>query len=330
MSRTILVRFAVILIASAFAPALSASDWARSLFETRRHDFGTVARAAKAEYEFVIHNRYDSTIQLSQVRTSCGCTTPSIKRSAIPPGEDGAIVAKFNTRSYTGSRAATITVVFSRPYYAEVQLSITGYIRRDIVFNPGVLDFGTVAEGQEARRTIDVQYAGRNDWQITDVKSPDPHIHVRAEQTRRDSGRVGYQLIAELSNEAPAGFLNTQLSIETNDRTMNPVPLNVTGSVTPALTVSPALLYMGQVPTSGSVEKRIAVRAAEAFQITGVKCDDARIKIQPDTEKKSLHLLPIRFEAGVEEGEVSQSIQIQTDLQGGKSAELTLTATIAD
>ena len=38
------------------ASTLPAQDWARKLFATTEHDFGSVARGAKAEYAFVVTN----------------------------------------------------------------------------------------------------------------------------------------------------------------------------------------------------------------------------------------------------------------------------------
>ena len=56
----------------------NAQEWARKMFEVRSHDFGSVARDAKTEYEFVLQNIYEEDVHIASVRASCGCTTPSI------------------------------------------------------------------------------------------------------------------------------------------------------------------------------------------------------------------------------------------------------------
>ena len=40
------------------ASAGLAQNWAAAMFETNSHNFGSVARGAKAEYEFVLTNKY--------------------------------------------------------------------------------------------------------------------------------------------------------------------------------------------------------------------------------------------------------------------------------
>ena len=67
------------------------------MFKVTEHDFGTVARGAKAEYRFVFENLYLEDVHVAGVRTSCGCTTPSVENPLLKTYEKGAILAHFNT-----------------------------------------------------------------------------------------------------------------------------------------------------------------------------------------------------------------------------------------
>jgi hypothetical protein len=141
---TILVSWA------SWASPACGQEWARKMFQETSHDFGVVARGAKSEHRFVLQNLYEEDVHIAGVRTSCGCTTPQISKQLLKTWEKGEIVATYNTRSFLGSRGATITVTIDRPYYAEVQLQISGYIRSDVVFDPGSVNFGEVEQGQPA------------------------------------------------------------------------------------------------------------------------------------------------------------------------------------
>lgn len=305
-----------------------AENGTRPRFSETSHDFGTVARGAATEHLFWFTNtsRYD--VHVRGVRTSCGCTTPSVVHSTVKSGEQGAIRAVFNTRSFTGQRGATITVVFDRPYYSEAQLQVRGFIRCDVVFTPGRVDFGTVRQGECAERVIDLQYAGRNDWQVTQIRVPDSCLSVEKRETRRGAGRVGYELVVRLAGEAPAGVLDTELVLETNESRGNRVPLAVTGQIVPPLSVSPALLYLGSVQCGQQVTTRLVVRAAEAFQITAIECDDPRFRFEVGNCAKTLHLIPVTFQAGDAPGQVAAKIRVCTDFSGGKTADLTASGTI--
>ena len=205
------------------------------------------SRAAKTEHAFEFTNRLDREMHIAGVRVTCGCTTPIVEQNTIRPGEKGAVIAHLNTRTFNGKVGSTLTVTFDRPNYSEVQLRVDAYIRRDVVFDPGEVDFGSVDQGQAAEQTVDLQYAGRDDWQVVGIQSPGPYLTVEAQETRRSGGRVGYRLVVRLLPDAPAGYVDGELILQTNDRRLTSVPLAVSARITPALTVSPTLLRLGTV-----------------------------------------------------------------------------------
>ena len=60
-----------------------------------------------------------------------------ITKDTLKTFEESELVAVFNTRTYQGDRNATLTVTFDKPFYAEVQVHISGTIRTDVVLEPG-------------------------------------------------------------------------------------------------------------------------------------------------------------------------------------------------
>ncbi len=132
---------------SLLCPPVAAQKWAEKMFETKSHDFGTIARGAKAEYEFVLKNIYVKDVHIASVRVSCGCTTPSIKKALLKTYEKGAIVANINSDKFTGRQSSTITVTIDKPAYAKVQLHVKVYIQRDVVVNPPAVQLGDIDRG---------------------------------------------------------------------------------------------------------------------------------------------------------------------------------------
>ena len=135
MSRLVLITVFIFALTSQSL----AADWAKKLFTEYEKDFGTVARAAKVDHTFEMVNPFKESIHIASVRASCGCSTPMILKDTLNTWEKGGIKVRYNTRTFTGKKGATITVVIDRPYYAEVQLNVRGYIRSDVVFNPGLV-----------------------------------------------------------------------------------------------------------------------------------------------------------------------------------------------
>jgi hypothetical protein len=307
-----------------------AQEWATKMFKTLSHDFGAVARGSKQEFSFTFKNLYEEDIHIAGVQSSCGCTTATISKNTLKTFETSEIITVYNTRSFDGAKSATITVTIDKPFYAEVQLQVSGYIRRDVVFDPGHVAFGTVDEGESAEVVIHVAYAGREDWQIQDVRSANRHLEVELEETVRGGGRVEYDMFVRLKPDAPVGFFHDQLTIITNDTNARTVTLPVEGQIQSSLSVSPAQLFLGIVQPGDTVTKRLVVRGKTPFRIAKATCDDEAVSISMPTDAaNTLHVLNVSFKAGETIGPVSRKIVIDTDCRGGSCAVCTVTATVA-
>jgi len=300
----------------------AAEDWADRLFAERNHNFGTVARAAKAEHVFELKNPYDFPLHIASVRASCGCTTPTVTRHTIQPGETGAVVAKLNSRTFTGNRSATITVTFDRPRFAQTRLKIWAFIRKDIVVDPGVVQFGQLAPNERGVKRVNVDYAGRSDWRILGVKSSSEHVSVELRESFRSRGRVSYQIDVNLAENAPAGYLQEELVLATSDRSARSqrIPLKVEGRIMPRLSIAPSDLDLGRLQVGEEVSRRLIVRGYEPFRIVQLAGDDnAQLVVQGDDETKPLHVLTVTFRPQ-SAGRFEQKVLIQTDLPGAQTA----------
>jgi hypothetical protein len=292
------------------------------MFSQRSHDFGAVPRAAKVEHEFVITNPYKEDIHIAGVRASCGCTQPRIVNDTLKTYEKGAIVAAFNTQAFTGQHSARLTVTIDQPQWAEIELNVKGYIRTDIVLEPGQVNLGSVPHGQAASKSIKIEHYGRDDWKLTAVTANSRYLSPSLKELSRAPGHVVYQLEVQLNDAAPAGYLNDQLILATNDRRAQ-FPVIVEGRIVSPLSVSPNVLMLGTLAPGQKVIKRIIVKGAKPFRILEVRCDDEAFQFDVPKEPNVLHLVPVTFVAGNEPGKVSRKIEIVTDLGESSTAEIT-------
>jgi len=291
-------------------------DWATKMFATTSHDFGLLARGSKAEFRFGFQNIYVEDVHVSDVQVSCGCTVAQVAKPDLKTYEQGAIVASINTLAFLGKRGATVTITFDRPFYAQVQVQTSCYIRQDVVFDPGSVQFGSVDQGIKAERSVAVRYAGRNDWRIVDVRSANPHLSGKVAQTRRGDGLVDYNLVARLDASAPPGYLNEHLILVTDDNQQTQVPIHVEGRIEPAVSVSPPSLFFGMVQPGQKVARQLVVRGKTPFRILSIACDGKGVEFDTSGAKgpKTLHLIPVTYVARGDAGNVTYTIRIVTDL----------------
>lgn len=307
---------ATAIVIAAWASTASATQLS-GLFKTTNHDFGTVARAAKTEYRFTFDNPYNQTIQVRSVRTSCGCTTPSVETEIVPPGGRGSILAKFNTGTHTGSRSATLTVTFDKPTFSEIQLHVKGYIRSDVVFQPGEAAFGNLMQGTSKSIEVGVDYAGKPAWKINQVTSSDSFITVVPTEVSRQNGRVRYNLVVSMSGGAPVGPLESELVVHTNDRNLTTVPLRLMANIAPEISVSPQTLSLGDIVQGAPIKQLIVLKGHQPFLIKSIESREFDIEAKLSEESKTLHALPmIITPKTVDFGkEVKGKITFSTDLR---------------
>ncbi len=293
-----------------------AQAWATRMFEKTTHDFGSVARNSKTEYEFKLKNLFKENVHIASVRSSCGCTSPRIEKNWLKSHEQGAIIAKINTDTFRGSKGATLTVTIDRPFPARVQLHVKVNIRDDLLLTPASVQFGSVQRGAAAERSLEVSFTKRDDWRILGVNSANAHLSGEVVTVRRDRGRVSYQLRIRLDADTPAGYLQDHLMLVTNDRGRTEIPIRVDAHVTLALSVSPATLSMGVVRPGETVRRQLVVRSTKPFRIKQITADGHRFLFDKlaDGAPKSLHVIPVTFVAGSTPGRVDRTIRIETDL----------------
>jgi hypothetical protein len=324
---------AAIVIATT-ASSCFAEAWATKLFSETKHDFGAVARGSDTSFKFAAKNIYKQEIELLSVRSSCGCTSPTVEKKVLKTGEIGYVTATFNTRTFTGVHGATLTVEVrwndnGHWLNGEAQLRVDGNIRGDIVFTPGAVKFDSVDQGTKAEQKVEVKYAGRSNWKIVDVRGAGDSIEVELNPTQRYSGRVAYDVLVRLKDTATPGYFNDQLVLVTNDEDNPRIPIYVGGRIVPQISVSPESLLLGEVNQGQQVSKKIIVTGKKPFKIVSFQCDDEDcFQFKTDDQSKVRHIVDITFNAKKNAGSVKEAIHIATDLGDKLQANLTAYATI--
>jgi hypothetical protein len=318
-----------VVIALLASQQASAQNWVSKMFAEKEHDFGTVARGADTVYKFPIKNIYKQDIELVSVRSSCGCTSPSLEHKLLKTGEIGYVVAKFNTRTFDGVHSATLTVDVQWndkgiTRSGEAQLHVHGNIRSDVVFQPGAIKFEGIDQGSKSEQQVRVTYAGRSDWKITDVRGASDDLEVELTETGRQAGRVSYELLVRMKDTAPSGYFNEQLVLVTNDSSNPRIPMHVEGRVIPQISVAPEALRFGDVTMGATIPMKVLVRGKKPFKITSVESPSGAFEFKTDEESSPRHVVEVTFAGNDAPGPVKETIHITTDL--GESFDATLTA----
>lgn len=80
-------------------------------FEKTEHDFGKIQEAdGRVSTIFTFKNEGMAPLVLSNVRASCGCTTPTWTKEPVEPGQTGSITVTYNPNGRPGRFQKTVTI----------------------------------------------------------------------------------------------------------------------------------------------------------------------------------------------------------------------------
>lgn len=330
MLKSRLCSVCLLLIAGAFSAAsVSAQQpqlsWAEQMFDQRNIDFGVVARGSDAIARVKITNKWNRPIHIADVRTTCGCSAGKPSKTSLESLEEGFIEVTMDTKKFTRRKDSNVIITFDTPWAAEVRIPITAYIRTDVVFDPGSVNFGAVDFGKEATRTVKLQYAGRNDWQIKEIKSRSESIVAKAVETARGNGRVDYDVVVTLAPNTPPSALREQLTVVTDDQNSPHVPLLVEASVEADVVVTPSIVSLGVMKPGEAKQFNIVIKGRQPFQIDKIECDsDTGIfKVRLPQNAAQVHVLPMTITAPDKPGNLSEEFTVTVN---GRPAPVTFKA----
>jgi hypothetical protein len=147
------------LLFSAFAQDMPPAELE---FKSDKFDFGAVEEGQQAIYSFEFVNKGSDTITLgpSDVRASCGCTTPDWTKTPLAPGQSGYIKAVYNSQGRPGVFNKTVTV-FQNGQYIKV-LKIKGIVYTKDTITAAPAKGAKVAAITLAKTTVEAGTLERN------------------------------------------------------------------------------------------------------------------------------------------------------------------------
>ena len=321
-------RYCFVLLAGLAAVApVGAATWADSMFDELSKDFGSVARGPVQVHAFRVVNNTQQAVNISSVRVSCGCTSAAALKSTLNPGEETSIVARMDTSRFIGVKSVTIFVQFDRPTFEEVRLWVQANARNDFSVSPDGLSFGEVKRSATPTVSSTITFYGTQS-QITEVKSESNYVQPSVKEIKTPDGQTAYQLSAKLRADVPPGRWYTDVWLKTNNPEIPQIRVPLTVEIESALTVSPDAVTLGQVAVNGESERRVIVRGAKAFKITGVKGGDDQLTVKDSTdESKPVHVLTVKLKPA-KAGDLTRSLRVQTDLPEDNVIEFQVSAQV--
>jgi hypothetical protein len=93
--------------------------------EANTHDFGTITQGDVVEKIFKFKNTGNQPLIITNIQTSCGCTTPVWPRDPIPPGGSGEIKVGFNSAGKMNKQTKVLPIISNATNDASITFTTT-------------------------------------------------------------------------------------------------------------------------------------------------------------------------------------------------------------
>lgn len=157
---SVLIAVMVAMVSVSFAEdadTTQSSDMApRISVPESEYNFDTALEGEKVVHTFVVRNTGDAPLEITKIKTTCGCTTAEYTKGEIPPGGEGEVTLQVSTKGYGGKTIKKTATLYSNdPEEKSLKLKISGTVEVFADISPKSIKFvGTT--GEKLREVVQI------------------------------------------------------------------------------------------------------------------------------------------------------------------------------
>ncbi len=277
------------------------------------YDFGTVLEGQRVTHSFAIRNAGTKDLIINGTKTSCGCTAAAPSTNRVPPGGESQISVTFDTHFQKGHRERTITVLTNDPATPNAMMTLQGDVKVEVEATPSEVSFGKVHYGTEETREVVISDLAQDNKAFSVGTLSNSSKNIKVAQEPRKDGKPGVVLKVNLLKSMPIGQFDDSIDVANN---RSPVQVHVFGTVTGDLTLDPAQVSFGIVPSKQSVVRvlRLTNDSAQAVNVLGVSSTNQSVvaKVEPVKAGKE-YKITVELRRNTPDGQLRGTLAIRTD-----------------
>jgi hypothetical protein len=249
-----------------------------------RIDLGEVKSGKPLAHRFAFTNRGTESVEITEIRPSCGCLKPHCDKGTYRPGESGTLLFEVNTLTQpAGPHSWRVLIRYrSGDREGELSLMLNARVVNEVLVQPAALTIYTEAGAHHALTLTD----GRPlPLAITEVRTTSAHLRAKAEAPTKDgTGRLVQTIRLEVLPDYPEGKHDEEVTLKTNDSEYPElrVPATVVKHSPQRVSAVPSSVSLS-APAGGAVPTRLVLVRAngdEPVELERAEADDPAVTLQ--------------------------------------------------
>jgi hypothetical protein len=252
-------------VADPAAPAIYVADLVLDLGDVALDD-GDIMPVS-----FRYENRGGAPLTISEVVTTCSCTSASASRRVTPPGEFGEINVQVK-RSTLGRGSAMLLVYSNDPQTRKLELKCQWNGVARLQFDQPALHFGDILPGAKVEREIKLMFTDRQRFPtcqvVQFVLTPEIQVTPKAGAVLKQplSNETLFQVTLQAGRQLGAG--SGRIRCEYQGCYKDEFAIPVTWNVRSRIQVTPQQLYLQTGRPGETLKKRLVITSTAPEQLT--------------------------------------------------------------
>lgn len=237
------------------APRSERTSGPRLSIDAPSHDFGKVRQGTTLRHLFKLANTGGSSLDISDIESSCGCTTVGDWPKTIKPGDSALLPIELDTAQFLGPVTKAITVISNDPAQ-ETVLELKADIWTPItVSNPTLIIPSGSDPAAAATRTVTIRNETDTPLMLGAPESDSPRFKATLRELEHGrSFEVAVSTVPPLAEGTHTGTIK----LSSSNKDMPVVSVRVVATVLPAVQLAPAEFLLPSTKLD-LPEKRFAV-----------------------------------------------------------------------
>jgi hypothetical protein len=277
-------------------PAVVSASAPKIVCAHPNYDFHNVDEGGDIVHLFHITNKGKTTLKISNVSTSCGCTAAVEDKKEIPPGGSGVIKATYHTKGRPGHATKIITVTSNDPVNPSFQMKLDMTVIREIDVQPEKVYLYNIQHGQPQTSTVKIIGKPKALFKILSAKAKDGAVTVSSitPYTEEATKRHGATLQIDVPATHAIGNFTDTIQVMTNNKKRPEIDIDVWGEVVGKFTFAPKSIFFSQHQTNNMT---VSFTAQDAKNFVIRKVESVHHLARPSVKK-------VNYGNGVEQYQV--------------------------
>jgi hypothetical protein len=183
--------------------------------------------------EITIKNIGNETLEISEVKPSCGCTTAPLEKDKLEPGEETVLPIKLKISGNAGKVTKTIRVTSNDPENNQLLIRLNADVVRALVVDPTFIGFKDLQVGYETEGEVTIKNTSDEAITLWDFSVKPDNMKLNVEDKITIAPGENFVLKATVNPEGKGRF-SSKITMKTSHSDFGELTIFGYGSAKPS------------------------------------------------------------------------------------------------